>query len=279
MSTSILILTCNEEANIAQCIESVRWSDDIHIFDSFSTDRTINIARDLGAIVHQHVFENYGAQREAARTSIKYKYPWVLSLDADEQVDTTLSEEIQVMTSAAQHSHAAFRMRRKDFFMDSWIKYSTLYPSWFVRLYLNDQIHYPLRSVHEYPTVNGTTGELKGHLLHHSFNKGMGEWMAKHNRYSDMEAAEAIRDLEQGGIQLETLKQMADPVKRRRILKQISYRVPMRPVLRFLYMYVFRKGFLDGRNGVIYCTMLAFYELLIVLKINELKKQRAGVTP
>ncbi len=272
MSVSILILTHNEEKNIQACMQSVSWSDDIHVFDSFSNDTTLEKARSLGAKTFQHPFENYGLQREAARKSIPYKYPWVLSLDADERVDDQLASEIQAIAAAHHTPHKAYRMRRKDYFMGSWIKYSTLYPSWFIRLYRHADIHYPERSVHEYPVVNGSIGELRGHLLHHSFNKGMSEWMSKHNRYSELEATEAMKDLSEIGIQFDTIFDVIDPVKRRRILKKVSHRLPLRPILRFLYMYVLRRGFLDGRNGIVYCTMLAFYELLIVLKIEEMKK-------
>lgn len=278
MTVSILILTFNEEKNITDCIRSVNWSDDIHVFDCYSTDETVRLAKHNGAHIHQHKFVNYGKQREAARTLIPYKYDWVLSLDADERADNELSREISHLTTMSASKHSAYRMRRKDYFMNTWIKNSTLYPSWFVRLFRHAEIYYPERSVHEYPTVNGSTGELQGHLLHYSFQKGLSDWFAKHNKYAELEAVEAIKDLEKGGITLESLSQLKDPVKRRQLLKRISYRLPMRPVMRFLYMYIFRKGWMDGQLGLTYCTMLAFYEFLIVLKIKEQKIGAAHTT-
>ena len=153
MPVSILILTFNEEINLPRCLESVSWCDDVIVFDSFSTDRTVQIAESHGARVVQHRFENYGAQREAARSQVEYKYPWVFSIDADEEPDGELVEEVRRIAQSDDVKHDAYRMRRKDHFMGKWIKHATLYPSWFVRLYRHDRVRYEPRTVHEYPAV------------------------------------------------------------------------------------------------------------------------------
>ena len=276
MLVSSLILTKNEEINLPGCLDSLSWCDDIVIFDSFSTDNTVEIARSRGARVFQRKFVNYGAQREAARTLVEYKHPWVLALDADERPTTELVSEIDRILKTGASQHVAYRIRHKDFFMGRWIKHSSLYPSWFIRLYMNDKISYPARGVHEYPKVQGSLGELQAHVLHYSFNKGLAEWIAKHNRYSSMEAAEAIAELENCPLDWQRLAQFDDPVIRRRFLKSLSYRLPFRPALRFAYMYVFRRGFLDGVPGLTYCTLLSFYEYLIVLKMKEIRARNEG---
>jgi|CXWL01.1.fsa_nt_gi glycosyltransferase involved in cell wall biosynthesis len=276
MSVSILILTLNEEVNLPTCLETVKWCDDIVVFDSFSTDRTAVIARAAGARVLQRRFDNYGSQREAARIEINYKYPWVLALDADEVPDQELIDEMMKIAAMPDSAVNAFRMRRKDFFMGQWIKHSTLYPSWFIRFYKPDRILYEPRTVHEYPTVSGKVGELQGHLMHQSFNKGIGDWMRKHVRYAELEALESLQHSRSGQIDWKGLFAMQDPVRYRRTLKSISYRLPFRPALRFLYMYLFRLGMLDGRAGFTYCRLLAIYEYMIVLRIMELQRRENG---
>jgi glycosyltransferase involved in cell wall biosynthesis len=278
MNISVLILTWNEEINLATCLEGAKWCNDIVVFDSFSTDKTAEIARAAGARVVQRRFDNYGSQREAARIEINYKYPWVLALDADEVPDQELVEEMMKIADMPNSSLAAYRMRRKDFFMGRWIKYSTLYPSWFVRFYKPDCIRYEPRAVHEYPTVFGKIGELQGHLMHHSFNKGMSDWLRKHVRYAELEALESLQHARLGQIDWKGLSAIKDPVRRRRALKAISFRLPLRPTLRFLYMYFFRLGMLDGRAGFTYCRLLAIYEYMIVLRIMELRRRENGLS-
>jgi glycosyltransferase involved in cell wall biosynthesis len=276
VTVSVLILTLNEEANLPGCLESVAWCDDIAVFDSGSSDRTVEIARAAGARVFRRDFDDYGSQREAARTEVDYRHDWVLALDADERVDAELREEILRLTASEDSAgHAAYRMRRKDHFIGRWIRHSTLYPSWFVRLYRPRAIRYEPRSVHEYPRIAGTVGELRGHLLHYGFGKGFTDWMGKHVRYARLEAAENLRHLDEGKVDWPGLASR-DPVRRRRALKGLSFRLPLRPLLRFGYMYLLRRGFLDGYPGFTYCCLLAIYEYLIVLNLREQRGRAAG---
>jgi len=266
---SVLILTKNESLNIADCIQSCSWSDDIVVFDSFSTDQTVAIAQSLNARVVQHPFKNYGAQREAAR-KIQYNNRWVLAIDADERPEPELVDELQRIALKEKPEFVAYRLRRKDYFMGKWIKYSTLYPSWFVRFYQPDKVHYEPRSVHEYPEVHGEMGALNGHLLHYSFSKGIDEWFVKHCKYAALEASENVRSLSSSKRILRLSDAFSfDPVKRRRTLKAISIYAPVRPLLRFLYSFIFRLGFLDGIAGYRYAKMLAIYESMIVLNVQD----------
>lgn len=276
MSCSVLILTKNEERNLPACLASVAWSDDIVVFDSFSDDGTVAFARAAGARVVQRVFDNYAAHREAARTSVQYKYPWVLAVDADERVDDELRQEILSLLRGTSGAICnAYRMRRKDHFMDRWIKHATLYPSWFVRLYRVDSVAYEARAVHEQLRVDGDVGELRGHLLHHSFNNGFSDWMSKHVRYAQLEAQENRLHLQRDAVDWPGLL-AKDPVRRRRALKGLSFRLPLRPLLRFLYMYVLRRGFMDGYPGFVYSILLGIYEYLIVLNMIEMRRRDAG---
>ncbi|HEY3323863.1 MAG TPA: glycosyltransferase family 2 protein [Planctomycetota bacterium] len=274
---SVLILTFNEDQNLPACLDSVKWSDDIVVFDSFSSDRTVEIARAAGARVLQRRFDDYGSQREAARTQSNFKHEWVLAVDADERVDSELAAEVLSIAKSHVSRFVAYRIARKDYFMDSWIKRSTLYPSWFVRFFQHQRIRYEPRKVHEYPTIDGLVGELRGHLLHYSFNKGLADWRQKHARYAEAEAAENLKDLRSRRQDLAGLLCIADPVRRRRALKQLSMRLPFRPTLRFMYMYLLRMGFLDGKPGLAYCRLMAEYERMIVTKMNELKRSEKSV--
>ena len=274
---SVLILTHNEEQNIAACLHSVRWSDDIVVFDSFSTDRTVEIAKGLGARVVQRAFTDYGSQREAARTLVKYQHPWVFALDADEMPDQELVNEMIAIANMPASDYSAFRMRRKDHFMGRWIRHATLYPSWFIRFYRPDRVAYDVRAVHEYPIVQGAVGELAGHILHDNFSKGLKDWVCKHARYAQLEAGEDIRSLEKASIDWLGIISL-NPVIRRKALKQLSFRLPFRPMLRFWYMYLIRLGWLDGVPGYHYCRLLAFYEYLIVLNMRETRLQANGRT-
>lgn len=273
---SVLILTKNESINIAECIRSCGWTDDILVFDSFSDDDTVQIARAMGARVEQRRFDNYGAQRDAARRA-HYKYPWVLAVDADERPDKELVDEIRGIANDPNVPHVAYRLRRKDHFHGKWIKYSSLYPSWFIRIYRPDRIAYEPRAVHEYPTVDGSIGELNGHLLHDSFSKGLEEWFLKHVRYARTEAMENLKSLNENNRSIDYFGLISmNPVRRRRALKEMSFRLPCRPTLRFLYMYLFRMGFLDGRQGYRYAKMLSVYEQMIVTNMADLRFQRAN---
>jgi glycosyltransferase involved in cell wall biosynthesis len=268
---SVLILTKNEAVNIEACVRSCSWSDDVIVFDSHSSDGTAEKAEELGARVFQRQFDNFGSQREAARL-VDYKNPWVLAIDADERPDNELIDELKKIANADVWPRNAYRLRRKDHFMGKWIKNSTLYPSWFIRFYRPQKIYYEPRAVHEYPNVEGPIGELHGHLIHYSFNKGLEEWFVKHCRYAAFEAEENLKVLNSPDHVVYWKGLVStDPVVRRKALKELSMRLPFRPTLRFLYSFVVRRGFLDGIAGYRYAKMLSLYEQMIVLNIQDKK--------
>jgi glycosyltransferase involved in cell wall biosynthesis len=270
---SILILTLNEEINISDCIDSCAWSNDIVVFDSVSEDRTVQIAQAKGARVVQRVFDNYAAQRNAALTTVSFKYPWVLMVDADERVPSELAEEIVSATAEASAEVAMYRMRRKDFFLGKWLRRSSGYPTWFGRLVRPERTRVE-RDINEEYVTDGRVEPLAGHLHHYPFNKGLSYWFERHNRYSSMEAAEQLE------IRTRVLAThdlfSTDPMARRRARKQLAYRLPMRPYLMLFYLYIFRLGVLDGRAGWYFSRMRATYEMLIDLKVVELKRRRKG---
>src|ERR1035437_5912344 len=130
---SVLILTKNEEIDLSGCLESVAWCDDIHVFDSYSTDRTIELAQGAGAKVTQRLFDGYASQKNAALVSCKFRHPWVLLLDADERIPKPLADEMLDSVQKAGNGVAGFRIRRRDYLFGTWLKHAQITP-WYIRL-------------------------------------------------------------------------------------------------------------------------------------------------
>jgi glycosyltransferase involved in cell wall biosynthesis len=269
---SILILTKNEERDLPGALDSVSWSDDIHVFDSLSTDNTVSIARQGGATVHQRPFDDYATHRNAALTTIPFKHPWVFLLDADERPTADLSREMQQLTLAAPSEISGFRLRRRDFLFGTWLKHAQISP-YYIRLVRPERSHYT-RAINEVLEVEGPIADLSHPLDHFPFSKGIAHWVTKHNLYSTMEA-ELIH--KQQGLQNPSLMAaLRDPDFHTRRLHQkaIFYRLPARPLIKWLYMVFLRGAILDGHAGLAYATLQSFYEYLIVLKTKE--HQRGG---
>ncbi len=267
---SILILTKNEERDLPGALDSVSWSDDIHVFDSLSTDNTVSLARQAGATVHQRPFDDYATHRNAALTTIPFKHPWVFLLDADERPTTDLSREMQQLTLAAPSEISGFRLRRRDFLFNTWLKHAQISP-YYVRLVRPERSRYT-RAINEVLEVDGPIANLSHPLDHFPFSKGIAHWVTKHNLYSTMEAELIYK---QQGLQNPSLMAaLRDPDFHTRRLHQkaIFYRLPARPLLKWLYMVFIRGAILDGYAGLTYATLQSFYEYLIVLKTKELRR-------
>lgn len=264
---SILILTKNEVVNLGDCLDSVAFSDDVVILDSESTDATVQIAKSFSATVLTRPFDNYAAQRNFGLAH-NFKHDWVLMLDADERVPEDFVEEIRAVTNRIDNPVTLYRMRRKDIFMGRWLKRSSGYPTWFGRLFRKGQVRVE-REINEEYYTSGKVALLEGHLMHYPFNKGIAYWFERHNRYSSMEAVKLLEECAQSLAYENFISR--DPMLRRKAFKALAYRLPLRPFLTFVYLYFVRFGFLDGKAGLNFCLMRAVYEILINLKIKELK--------
>lgn len=274
---SVLILTKNESQDLPGCLKSVTWSDDVHVFDSGSTDDTMDIASSMGATVTQRTYANTSApfggdeagHKNWALQNIRFKHPWLLMLDADER---TTPELLQAMrercTSVATAS--AYRIHRRDHFMGTWIKHVT--PSPFnIRLVRPEKIRFE-RVINPITIVDGPTVELSAHFDHFPFSKGLSHWFAKHNGYSTYEAKHILSTQPQN-TRYEWRKALfsKDRNERRFHQKGLYYQMPLRPLVMFLGLYMGKRGFLDGRAGFAYAVLRAIYEYMIVLKVEELK--------
>jgi hypothetical protein len=267
---SVLILTRNEQRDLPDCLASVSWSDDIHVFDSHSTDATLEIAKAAGAHIHTRAFDDYATHRNAALTTIAFKHPWVFLPDADERPTPDLSREMQQLALASPDEIAAFRVRRRDFLFDTWLKHAQISP-FYIRLVRPERVHYT-RAINEVLEVDGTIASLSYPLDHYPFSKGIARWIEKHNLYSTMEAELITRGQGLQNPSLRTALRDPDFHTRRLHQKALFYRLPGRPMLKWLYMIFARGAILDGSAGVIYATLQAFYEYMIVLKTRELRR-------
>ena len=272
---SVLILTKNEEQDLPDCLRSLAWSDDIHVFDSFSTDRTVEISQNAGAKVTQRTFDSYASQRNAALEGLHYKYAWLLILDADERVPESLAHELKQRIGQVQEDINGFRIRRRDHLGTTWLRHSQMTP-FYIRLVRLGKARYH-REVNEVLEVEGTVETVDGYFDHYPFSKGYTHWLNKHNTYSSMEAKRWL-DEHQGNIEFSIRKTLfsKDFSEKRYHQKGLFYKIPGRPFIKWLYLVVVRRGFLDGWAGITNATLQAIYEYFIVLKTNELLRKEQG---
>jgi len=272
---SIYILTYNEEIDIADCIESAQQlCDDIIVVDSYSSDRTIEIARRYPVQIVQHTFERHGLQRTWMLKEVATKHDWVYILEADERMTPQLFSEC--LEAIKNPAHVGYYVAERVIFMDQWIRYSTQYPRYQLRLLHKEKVYFDDYGHTEREVYHGSTGFLKETYPHYTCSKGFSRWFDKHNRYSSDEALETIHQLETGTVNWQQLFFGSSEVARRRALKNLSLRLPGRPLVRFIYMYFLLGGILDGQAGFTWCVLQAFYEYMILLKVWEIREQGIG---
>ncbi|NJR64350.1 MAG: glycosyltransferase family 2 protein [Leptolyngbyaceae cyanobacterium CRU_2_3] len=266
---SIYILTHNEELDIAACIESAMLSDDVVVVDSFSSDRTVEIASRYPVRIVQHRFESHGKQRTWMLESIPPKHQWVYILEADERMTPELFQECLQATQNQQY--VGYYVAERVMFLGQWIRHSTQYPRYQLRLLQLGKVWFTDYGHTEREVCEGETNLLQESYPHYTCSKGLSRWLDKHNRYSTDEAIETLRQIDQGSVNWRDLWAGKTEIERRRALKDLSLRLPFRPLVRFCYMYIVLGGCLDGRAGFAWCTLQAFYEYLILLKVWEIK--------
>ena len=278
---SVIVPVKNEAANLLRCLPALQWADEVFVVDSQSTDETARVVADHGAtLVQFHFNGRYPKKKNWALDSLPFRNEWVLIVDADEVVVPDLAEEIHRRTEADEAD--GFYLNMKYFFLGRRIKHCGYSEAWNLRLFKHKLGRYERMPVslgavtgdneaHEHVELEGRTARLV-HELDHFAYPTIQIWVEKHNRYAVWEAEQHERFLH------EPIPTTIGPGKQfKRMLKKIYLRLPFRPLIRFFYAYVIRFGFLDGRPGFIFCSLLGFYEFLAGANIYE-KRLNEGET-
>lgn len=252
---SVIVLTKNEAANIARCLESCAWAEQRLVLDSGSADKTVAMATQAGADVVTTTWRGFGLQREFALRLPGVRHDWVFFLDADEWVSVELADEIAAAVSS--QTVAAYWQYVRLVFLGRWIRHCGWYPS-------GRRIHLMRRSAakfeddpfSEHPRVDGPLGRLANDLVDQD-RKGLQAWLHKHVDYAGLEAQ---RRLTQGGTRT---RLPHESVVRHFLKDRVAPRLPARPLATFVWMYVVRTGFLDGRPGLLFCFYHAWFQATV----------------
>ena len=274
---SILLPVRNEALNLPRCLASIGWADEIFVVDSNSTDGSQQIAEQAGAKVVQFAFNgSWPKKKNWALENLPFRHEWVFIIDADEVLPPSAEEEFRSIVQGVTAGVSGYWINRRFMFMGRWLRHA-YYPNWNLRLFKHRLGRYEKltevdtqsgdNEVHEHVIVQGETGRLKTEMDHYAF-PSVDVFVEKHNRYSNWEARVALeRSTGPGGhLQMKA-------VGMRRRLKLLSQRLPCRSQLRFLYVYLLQRGFLDGREGYYFARLHGFYEFLSAAKTYELEQR------
>lgn len=274
---AVVILTSNEEANLPRCLASVRgWTREVFVVDSGSTDATVALAEQAGAVVVRHPFETHARQWGWALSALPITATWVLALDADQRVSPELRASLELaLAPGASDGIAGYFVNRRQVFRGRWIRHGGYYPKYLLKLFRRGTATLdPGDLVDHHFVVSGKVARLQGDLIEENTNEGqIYEWVAKHNRYARLQAREELAKLA-----------ASDPAgrllghhdERMRLAKRLWRRLPLygRPFLYFGYRYFLRLGFLDGKEGLVFHFMQAlWYRLLVDINRDELTRQ------
>ncbi len=275
---SILVPIKNEAENLPRCLAAIAWADEIFVVDSQSTDHSTQIAEAHGAkVVQFHFSGTWPKKKNWSLDNLPFRHEWVFILDADEVMPPEAEAEFRAIVTGSKPELAGCWINRRFMFMDRWLRHA-YYPNWNLRLFKHRLGRYEKltdtdtrsgdNEVHEHVIVEGETSRLRCEMDHHAF-PSVEVFVEKHNRYSNWEARVALEQMISGS---EKQLQMEEVGLRRR-LKQLSHSLPFRPLLRFLYVYIYQRGFLDGAEGFYFARLHGIYEFLCVAKTRELRQR------
>lgn len=278
---TIIIPAKQEAKNIGPCLESLTWADQVYVVDSHSTDGTVEIAEKMGATVVQFDYDGgWPKKKNWAIRNLNICNDWIFIVDADERVPDELRNEIAI--AITDRTFNGYYMRWKFIFLGRWLKHCWSH-GWMLRLFRKGAGEYEdlgMRGeggwdneVHENIVIEGEVGKLKNYLLHES-NESLEYWLRKHNEFSSWDAGRRQHQLEEGIPSLATFLSR-DPRKRRRLLRAIFIRLPGKPLLMFLYLYLFKRGFLDGKAGFYFCALHGAHVLNVNAKLYEMTLDRS----
>ncbi len=279
-AVSIVVLTFNEEANLPACLDSIRGLEcDSFVVDSGSTDRTLDIARQYGAHVASHPFDNYARQRNWAQQNLPITTEWVIHLDADERLTPELVQEINGMFREHRLTADGYMFRKRTMFMGRWIKHGGHYPSFHLRLFKRARGRCEDRLYDQHFVVDGKVEVLKNDYID-VLTSDLGTWTARHNRWAELEAREMLtlqQQQQEGRVRSDAF---GNPIERRRWLREgffAKWPLFLRAFLYWGYRYFLRLGFLDGTEGLIFHFLQGcWFRFLVDAKIYEMKMREAA---
>jgi glycosyltransferase involved in cell wall biosynthesis len=269
MGISVVVLTFNSENVIADTLAAAkRVSGDLHVADSLSSDRTVEIARAAGATVVQRPFVNYSEQRNWTMTNLPLRHPWQLHLDADEILSDALVADLKNLDGRWPDDVDGFFIPRLTRFLGRDLRHGGLFPTYHMRLFRSGCAQAEDRKYDQHFVLNGRGCVLPGHLID-DHRMTIGEWTQRHNRWAELEAEDVLQP--SGGVTIRA-DAKGNPIERARARKLSYYRKPMflRAFMLFVYRYFLRGGFRDGVPGLIYCFLQScWYRFLVDAKIYE----------
>ena len=284
LSLTAIVLTLNEEINLAGCLQSLSWCPRLVVVDSGSSDSTQQIAHQYGADFYLHFSDGpflITDQRNWALSQCSIDTEWVLFIDADERVSPALEKEISSLLNSNHvggfSQFDACYLAPAYIFCKKWLRHSQHYPNWHPRLLRPSQVQLIGGVWESFSTPTGRllnperVTSISEPYTHLAFSKGIDDWLVKHLRYADWDASLITHYLQSNSNPLSTLRKTR--------LRTLSFRFWfLRPLLRFLHKYFFSLGFLDGWQGLVFCLLMSFYDLIVVLKVI-FKKQLSTCKP
>ena len=271
---SVIILTFNEEKNVEACLKSVyEWADEIFIVDSYSSDKTLEIVKKYTDKICQHKFENYSVQRNWAQENLPIKNKWIFHLDADERVTPELEKEILEIFKK-EVNYDGLMVSRRTVFLGKWIRYGGHYPAYHMRLFKKNRGHCENRLYDQHFLVEGPSAVLKSDIID-VVASDVKSFKEKHRKWAVLEAAEQLI----GDTSEIKGNSSGNEIEKKRYLRGIYNNSPIfiRSFLYFIYRYIFRFGFLDGKEGLIFHFLQGFwYRFLVDAKIYEIEKKAKG---
>ena len=271
---SVLIVTLNERKNIRACLRNVlRFTDDVVVLDSSSTDGTQEMARDAGARVFENPFVNFATQRNYGLRVCGLKYPWVFHLDADERLTPAVVAECRQRME--ENRDSGYFVPVKQVVFGRWLRHASCYPVYQMRFHKIGEVEF-IQVGHGQREGASQRGirHFEQPYVHYPFSKGLSDWFARHNRYSTDEALEVVERSGESILDLVRKILSTDDLVRWRSLKRLSSTVPFPAAVSFLYLYLVRGGIMDRKAGLTYCWLQAMYQEMIRLKVAEIRQAR-----
>jgi glycosyltransferase involved in cell wall biosynthesis len=271
-NVAFLIPTFNEEKNLSYALESCSFADQVFVLDSGSNDKTRQIAERSGAVFEYHAWEGFARQKNWGLSNLPIRTDWIFILDADEAITPSLRDElIAIASGRVTATTAGYYVNRYFVWEGREIRHCGYYPSWNLRFFRRGKARYEERDVHEHMVVDGTVGYLKNDMRHED-RRGRDYLWQKHLKYAELEAREMIKVVSSHSTAGLKPSIFGNSLERRRAVKErIWPHLPGRWFWRFFYMYVMKRGFLDGSPGLDMCLFMARYEMVIEIKYRQFK--------